>query len=178
MLVDLRVSISSEHLLVAWRPLHLFTVSGPTAQTPFNGATSRFRTVASASENVLNIMFCCPTALTSMSCRCSVISGVHLARCPAGGLSPKCATHRGRFANLLRRIMPSESFDPSSNYLQGVLQHLLLVLLSLLRQLLATELDVDRCSLTSLVIVGAWPESKPHNSSYASILPRTSFDVG
>ncbi len=59
---------------------------------------------------------------------------------------------------------PSKFFDPSLNHLRGVLQHLLLVLLSLLGQLLVIELDVGHCPLASLVSVGAWAESEPHNS--------------
>lgn len=51
--------------------------------------------------------------------------------------------------------MPSEFLYPSLNHLRGIVQHLLLVLLSLLGKLLVTELDIVRCPLTSLVIVGA-----------------------
>ena len=65
------------------------------------------------------------------------------------------ATRTGEFANLVRSIMPSEFFDPSLNLHRGIVQHLLLVLLSLLGQLLVIKLDVGRCSLASLVIFGA-----------------------
>ena len=60
--------------------------------------------------------------------------------------------------------MPSEFFGPFLNHLRGGLRRLLLVLLSLLGQLLVIELDFGRCPLASLVIVGAWAESEPHNS--------------
>lgn len=46
--------------------------------------------------------------------------------------------------------MPSEFFNPSLNHHRRIVQHLLLVLLSVLGQLLVTKLDVGRCPLESL----------------------------
>ena len=79
-----------------------------------------------------------------MSCRCTVASGVQLARRRRSVVTEVCNSRGGDLGKLGKENFPSEFFDPSWKRPRGILQHLLLVLFGLLGQLLVPEVDVGR----------------------------------
>ena len=68
MLVDLIISISSEHLLVVWSALQLPALCSPSAQILFDPMTKPLQVVHSVFENVLDITVDVPIARTTISC--------------------------------------------------------------------------------------------------------------